>query len=107
MWSKLVDFIDLLFIGGLTNLAVDELRGPAGIGLNTRTPSPEAREHLQRDAQKAQEARKRQAQEREARRLEANRLEMERWMECKRTTATQREQWLALMNQLYPDVRWR
>jgi biotin-(acetyl-CoA carboxylase) ligase len=102
-----VDFIDLLFIGGLTNLAVDELRSPAGIGLNTRTPPPEARERLQREAQEAQEARKRQAQERETRRLEANRLETERWAEQEHAAAAQREQWLALMNQRYPGVRWR
>ena len=102
-----MDFIDLLFIGGLTNLAVEELRGPAGISLDTRTPSPEARERLQRQAQEAQEAQKRQTQEREARRLEATRLETKRWTECKRAAAARREQWLALMNQRYPGVRWR
>jgi hypothetical protein len=99
----MLDIIDLLFIGGLTNLAVEEL-GPGGIRLNARTPSPQERETQERETRERAEQRR----ETEAARLrEATRLETERRKERERVAQTKREQWLVHMNQRYPGVRWR
>jgi hypothetical protein len=95
-----MDFIDLLFISSLANAAVEEL-GPGGIRFNgVKPPKALPPEEIER--------RRLERQERETKRIrEAIRREREKLLEKDRACATKREQWLALMSQRYPGVRWR